>query len=77
LDCRATLPVYTPSRARVYRWVKWPAMLVATGLAFGSTVFTWWGAFAICISGFVWMERVRHSIRRKLPAAQWPKELFL
>jgi hypothetical protein len=72
-----TLPIYTPSRARIFRWVKWTAIIVTTALAFGSNAADWFGAIAICASGVAWIEWTRHSIRRKLPVAKWPKELFL
>ena len=72
-----TFPLYTPPRARVFRWVKWVAIIMSTAAAFGSSASNWAGALAISFSGIVWIEWTRRSIRRKLPVAEWPKELFL
>src|SRR5215472_18445254 len=55
------LPIYTPSRGRVFRLVKWVVMLSLFGMVFGSEWLKW-----------SWV-----SIRRKLPVARWPKQLYL
>ena len=73
-----TLPLYTPLRARIFRYMKWPAILAAAWFAFGPGSFaSWWGAITISLSGLIWIEWMRFSIRRKLPVAEWPKALFL
>ncbi len=66
------LPVYTPSRGRVFRVVKWVALLVALWLALKITPL-----FFACLWALTWVEWTRASIRRKLPIAEWPRQLYL
>jgi hypothetical protein len=66
------LPLYTPSRARVFRFVKWIVLLGTLGLVLQSP----W-LFVSCLWPIVWVEWTRISIRRKLPVAKWPKQLYL
>lgn len=66
------LPVYTPLRARILRCVKW--IVLSGTLAFA---FQWSWLFISCIWPLAWIELMRISIRRKLPVAQWPKQLYL
>ena len=71
------LPIYTPSRGRVFRLVKWA---VATGtlvLLFGPETLRWSWLVASCLWPLAWTEWTRASIRRKLPVAAWPKHLYL
>jgi hypothetical protein len=63
------LPVYTPSRARIYRGVKW--------VAFGPLALKWSWLLASSLWPMIWIERTRISIRRKLRVAEWPKSLYL
>jgi hypothetical protein len=72
-----TLPIYTPDRARVYRFLKWPLLALATGLAFGSQAFAWSGALFAVVSYLLYTEWIKMSIRRKLPVSEWPKQLYL
>jgi hypothetical protein len=71
------LPVYTPPRARVFRIVKWVAMIAMLGLAFGPNALRWCWLLASCLWPLAWTEWTRTSIRRKLPVAKWPKQLYL
>ena len=71
------LPVYTPARARVYRVVKWVTMLALFGLMFGADTLKYSWLVATCLWVPFWTESTRMSIRRKLPVAQWPKQLYL
>lgn len=71
------LPVYTPSRARVFRGVKWVAITAALALAFGPDAAKWSWLLISCLWPLVWTERRRASIRRKLPIDAWPKQLYL
>ncbi len=74
------LPIYTPSRARVFRLLKWVALLGALGWAFDwSWLLTlkWSWLLASCLWPLAWTEWTRISIRRKLPVAKWPKQLYL
>ena len=66
------LPVYTPARGRVFRVVKWFFMLVTLWLALKVTAL-----FFACLWPVVWVEWTRASIRRKLPVAEWPRQLYL
>jgi len=71
------LPVYTPARARVFRRVKWLMFLATFALVFGKDLLGWSWLLAACVWPIFWVEWTRISIRRKLPAAQWPKQLYL
>ena len=71
------LPVYTRSRGRVFRGVKWAVLLGTLGLTFGPDVLKWSWLLFSCLWPMVWIEAPRISIRRKLPIAEWPKQLYL
>lgn len=71
------LPLYTPSRGRIFRTVKWVVLVGALGLAFGSDALKWSWLLASCLWTVFWIEWKRESIRRKLPVAEWPKQLYL
>jgi hypothetical protein len=67
------LPIYTPWRGRFLRLVKWAVLLAALWMV----GFQWSWLFISCLSWMAWMEWTRISIRRKIPIAQWPKQLYL
>lgn len=71
------LPVYTPLRSRVFRALKWVVLSAALVLILGplAAKMTW--LLPACLWPVVWAEWTRISIRRKLPVAQWPKQLYL
>jgi hypothetical protein len=71
------LPVYTPSRGRAFRGVKWVVLLAMLLLAFGPGTLKWSWLLFSCLWPMFWIERTRVSIRRKLPVAEWPKQLYL
>ena len=71
------LPVYTLSRSRVFRVVRWLAMAAAIALLFGPSVLKWSALLFSCLWPVAWSEWTRASIRRKLPIAVWPKHLYL
>jgi hypothetical protein len=72
------LPLYTPSRARMFRRVKWTALTAALFLVFGPTgILQWSWLLASCSWPLIWIEWTRVSIRRKLPVAEWPRQLYL
>jgi hypothetical protein len=71
------LPVYTPSRGRVFRCVKWIVLIGALGLAFWPDTLKSSWLLISCLWPLVWIEWTRFSIRRKLPVAEWPKQLYL
>ena len=72
-----TLPIYTPFRGRVFRYVKWAGLAAAVGLAFGPSFLEWSWLVAACIWPLAWTEWMQISLRRKLPVAKWPKQLYL
>jgi hypothetical protein len=47
------------------------------GLAFGPSALKMWWLLMSCLWPVVWIEWARISIRRKLPVAEWPKQLYL
>lgn len=71
------LPVYTPWRARAYRAIKWATLVALFTLAFGADSLKYSWLIASCLWIPIWTEATRMSIRRKLPVAQWPKQLYL
>jgi hypothetical protein len=71
------LPVYTPARSRVFRGVKWVMLAVILLLAFSPLTLRWSGLLFSCVWPIAWIEWTRASIRRKLPVAKWPKQLYL
>jgi hypothetical protein len=71
------LPIYTPSRSKIYRTIKWVVGLGALVLAFGPNALKYSWLLASCVWPVYWIERSRISIRRKLPVEQWPKQLYL
>jgi hypothetical protein len=71
------LPVYTLSRSRIYRVVKWLAIVAMLALAFGSDALKQSWLLISCLWVFFHIERTRASIRRKLQVADWPKQLYL
>ncbi|MBS1850426.1 MAG: hypothetical protein JST79_05910 [Acidobacteria bacterium] len=71
------LPIYTPSRSRVYRYVKWTMLLGMFALIFGRDAWKWSWLLVSCLWPVFWVEWRRMSIRRKLRVADWPKQLYL
>jgi hypothetical protein len=71
------LPIYTPARARVFRALKWMVLLGILGLSFGADALRWSWLLMSTLWVVFWIESTRESIRRKLPVADWPKQLYL
>ena len=71
------LPIYTPVRGRVFRCVKWVGLAGGLVLAFGPDALKWSWLLLSCLWPVAWIEWTRVSIRRKLPVAEWPKQLYL
>src|SRR5215467_3586293 len=77
-----TFSIYTPARSQVYRYAKWPVVLMALWLANGRSFHHWLGITLIGLVVFgwadwVWTDWVCASLRKKLPVEQWPKMLYL
>jgi hypothetical protein len=71
------LPIYTPTRGLIFRYVKWAAVVVAFCLILGPNALkSSWLLFS-CIWPVAFSEWTRASIRRKLPTSAWPKHLYL
>lgn len=71
------LPIYTASRSRVARVVKWVVLAGLPGAVFGADALKYsWLLFASLWPVF-WVEWQRAAIRRKLPVGRWPKHLYL
>ena len=71
-----TFSIYTAARSQVYRYAKWPVVLMALWLANGRS-FNWLGITLIGLAVFGWSEWVCASLRKKLPVEQWPTMLYL
>jgi len=71
------LPVYTPLRGRIFRCVKWVALLGMLGLTFGPDVLKQSWLLISCLWPLAWIEWTRVAIRRKLRVVEWPKQLYL
>ena len=71
------LPVYTPWRGRFFRVAKWAALLTVFWLAFGPDTPKWSWLLVSCAWIPLRTEWTRFSIRRKMPVAKWPKQLYL
>lgn len=70
------LPIYTSTRSRIYRICKW-IVLIAFFAAMvpmaRSEAWVLLGSFWLA----AWVERIRYSIRRKIPITQWLRHLYL
>ena len=71
------LPVYTPGRALAFRILKWAVMLGAIALIYGPELLKWSWLLFSSLWPIAWVEWTRNSIRRKLPVAKWPRQLYL
>jgi hypothetical protein len=72
------LPIYTPSRARIYRAAKWLTVIALSVLLFDPAHRLQWSWLVLnCFSFVAWTELKLMSLRRKIPAANWPKHLYL
>lgn len=72
------LPIYTPVRARFYRAAKWLAVIGLSAFLYDRVHFREWSWLMLnCFSFVAWIELKRMSIRRKIPAADWPRHLYL
>ena len=76
LGAATILPVYTPARGLVFRYVKWTALVGAAALAFWPDPLKSSWLMLPCLWLVVWMEWMRASIRRKLPVGEWPRALY-
>ena len=71
------MPIYTVSRGRVYRAIKWTVMLSSIVLLFGVDSRNGLWLISCCFFPILYTEWKRMVIRRKLPTSRWPKQLYL
>jgi hypothetical protein len=77
LSASPFLPVYTPTRGKIFRPLKWAAIIGIYGLAFAPNTLQWSWLLFPCLWPIFLIEWTRASIRRKLPVEQWPRALYL
>ena len=71
------LPIYTPARARIFRWTKYLMLAATFALVFGKDAMLWSWLLSCTVWPIFWIEWTRNSIRRKIPVANWPRHLYL
>ncbi|MGA2114641.1 MAG: hypothetical protein ABSH56_07815 [Bryobacteraceae bacterium] len=71
------LPVYTPARSRIVRYLKWVVLAGLPFLAFGADALKFSWLLIASLWPVAWVEWTRIAIRRKLPIERWPKHLYL
>jgi hypothetical protein len=67
------LPVFTPNRGRIFRALRWLWLIAILTLTMKSS----WLMLITYTWPVFWVEWRLASLRRKLPVAQWPKQLYL
>lgn len=70
------MPIYTPVRGRIFRCVKWAVFGGVLVMILGADTFKMSWLLIPSLFPVVWVEWKRFSIRRKLPVARWPKQLY-
>jgi hypothetical protein len=74
------LPIYTTARGRIYRAIKWIVLIGGIFVLFGTHAAdnrTGLWLASCCFFPMFFTEWKRMMIRRKLPIAQWPRQLYL
>lgn len=71
------LPVYTPRRSRVIRWLRWALLVAVFAYGLMPEGVRWSWLFFPALWPLVHTERLRASIRKKMPVADWPRSLYL
>lgn len=71
------MPIYTVSRGRIYRAIKWAVMLGGIALIFGIDSRNGLWVVSSCFFPIFYTEWKRMLIRRKLPISRWPRQLYL
>lgn len=71
------MPIYTPTRGRIFRLIKWVIMIGAVIVLFGKDGWNWSWLTWCCFFPVFFTEWKRMMIRRKLPIGQWPRQLYL
>jgi hypothetical protein len=71
------LPIYTLARGRVFRVLRLALLVAILFLASWPHVLAQSWLLTSCLWPVVWVEWTFISLRRKLPVAEWPKQLYL
>ena len=71
------LPIYTSTRGRVYRAIKWIVMVGSIMMLQGAEGRIGLWLASCCLFPMFYTEWKRMVIRRKLPIAHWPRQLYL
>lgn len=71
-----TLPIYTEERSRRFRIAKWTTMAIVAALPFLYSARIPWTPIYFLALLFVLFDLGNIALRRKLPAAEWPKRLY-
>jgi hypothetical protein len=71
------LPLYTVARSRVFRYIRWMVQGGLWMVAFGPGALRMYWLLIILVCQLLWTEWKRAVIRRKLPVADWPRQLYL
>jgi len=71
------LPVYTVTRGRIFRFIKWFIMIGSVIVLWGPDSRNWIWLMSCCFYPVLYTEWKRMMIRRKLPIGKWPKQLYL
>lgn len=71
------MPIYTVSRGRIYRAIKWTVMLGGIVVLFGVDSRNGLWLISCCFFPMFYTEWKRMVIRRKLPIGRWPRQLYL
>jgi hypothetical protein len=77
LFAAVVFPIRTAARGLVFRRVKWIVMAGAVLLMFGENAGQWSWLLISCGWPVIHTEWKRAAIRRKLPVAAWPRQLYL
>lgn len=71
------LPIYTRRRSRIFRAVRWTWLAAVFAVAFWPNYLQQSWLIISCAWVILWVEWTMISLRRKIPVAQWPKQLYL
>jgi uncharacterized membrane protein len=71
------MPIYTVSRGRIYRVIKWAVLMGGVLVLFGVDSRNGLWLASCCFFPIFFTEWKRMVIRRKLPIGKWPRQLYL
>jgi hypothetical protein len=71
------LSIHTPARARVFRGIRWAWLAAVIILPLWPDIMKMSWLLVACAWPIAWVEWTLSSLRRKLPATNWPTPLYL